>query len=176
MKNCFTYYPWNWRHYLKKPWEFFEDTWLNLKAAWQRATRGWANRDTYNLCDHLLDIIPEMVEYLAEHTHGFPGEHAGFPTFESWQEFLRNEIVIPQRNAREDQSVQKNEFEEEYMSYPFILKKTENEFYTVMDNTPNTIIKKYFEREKEIDAWRNAELNRAMMTLARSEIFRHLWD
>ena len=31
-------------------------------------------------------------------------------------------------------------------------------------------------REKEIYAWRTAELNRAMMTLARSEIFRHLWD
>ena len=173
MKNCFTYS--SWRFYLRKPWEFFEDTWLNLKAAWQRAIRGWANRDTYNLGDHLLDIIPEMVEYLAEHAHGFPGEHAGFPTFESWQEFLRNEIVIPLRNSREDQEVQINEFEEEYMSYPFVLRK-ENKYYTFEDNTPDPLVKKYFEREKEIYVWRSAELNRAMTTLAKSEIYWHLWD
>ena len=174
MKNCFTYS--SWRFYLRKPWEFFEDTWLNLKAAWQRATRGWANRDTWNLDGYLLEILPEMIDYLAEHAHGYPGEHAGFPTFESWQEFLRNEIVTPLRNAREDQNVQKNEYEEEYMSYPFILKKTEDEFYAINDNTPDPLVKKYFEREKEIDAWRSAELSRAMTTLARSEIYWHLWD
>lgn len=168
MKNCFSYS--SWRFYLKKPWEFFEDTWLNLKAAWQRVTRGWADRDTWSLDNYLLEILPEMIEYLAEHTHGYPGEHAGFPTYESWQEFLRNEIVIPLRNSREDQEVQKNEFEEEYMSYPWVLK------YTFEDNTPDPLVKKYFEREKEIDAWRSAELSRAMTTLAKSEIYWHLWD
>ena len=115
-----------------------------------------------------------MIDYLAEHTHGYPGEHAGFPTYESWQEFLRNDIVTPLRNAREDQSIQKNEYEEEYISYPFILKKTEDEFYTIIDNVPHPLIEKYFEREKEIDAWRRQELEKAFSAMAKH--FYHLWD
>ena len=160
MKNCFAYY--HLRHYLTKPWEFFEDTWLNLKAAWQRATRGWADRDTWNLDSYLLDILPEMINHLRENTHGFPID---FPTYESWQDYLQNEIVIPLQNAREEQTIQKNEYNEEYfnLSSSFLNTRPDDE-----------VRKKWLAREHEIDDWRLQELERGMQNLTAA--FFSLWD
>lgn len=168
MKNCFTYYPYRWRYYVKKPWEFFEDIWLNLKAAWQRATRGWADRDTWNLDYHLLDILPEMIDYLREHTHGYPGGHQGFPTYESWQDFLQNEIVIPLQNAREEQTTQINEYEEEY----FNLSSPSGRFLNTRSD--DEVREKWLAREQEISEWRQQELERGLQNLA--TVFFNLWD
>ena len=172
MKNCFTYLPW--RFYLRKPWKFFEDAWLNLKAAWQRATRGWADRDTWNLDSYLLEILPEMIDYLREHTHGYPGEYNGFPTPESWDNYLREEIIIPLQNAREEQVVQKNEYEEELFSYPMEFVKEENNFTPIHFTEPEELRKKWCEREKEISEWRQKELEKAFTAMAK--YFYHLWD
>jgi hypothetical protein len=174
VKNCFTYYPYSWRYYIKKPWEFFEDTWLNLKAAWQRAKRGWADRDTWNLDSYLLEILPEMIDYLREHTHGYPGEYNGFPTPESWDNYLREEIIIPLQNAREEQTVQKNRYEEEFFSYPMEFVKEENNFTSIHFTEPRELRKKWYEREKEIGEWRQQELERGFQNLI--SVFWHLWD
>lgn len=165
MKNCFTYYPYRWRYYIKKPWEFFEDTWLNLKAAWQRATRGWADRDTWNLDSYLLDILPEMISHLGENTHGFPID---FPTYESWQDYLQNEIVIPLQNAREEQTTQKNEYNAEY----FNLSSSSGRFLNTRPD--DEVREKWLAREQEIDEWRLQELERGMQNL--SSVFFSLWD
>lgn len=169
MKNCFTYS--SWRFYLRKPWKFFEDTWLNLKAVWQRATRGWADRDTWNLDNYLLEILPEMIDHLREHTHGYPGD---FPTPESWDNYLEEEIVIPLRNARESQTVQKNEYEEELHSYPMEFVKKEDGFVALEFIEPDELRKKWYEREKEISGWRKKELERALKNL--SSVFYDLWS
>lgn len=174
MKNCFTYYPYNWRYYIKKPWEFFEDTWLNLKAAWQRAKRGWADRDTWNLDKHLLDIIPDMVEYLRFHTHGYPGELRGFPTSVDWEDYLRDKIIIPLRNAREEQTTQINKYEKELHSYPINFVKQENGFTALEFTEPDELRKKWCEREKEINDWRQKELEKGFQNLA--SVFFDLWD
>jgi hypothetical protein len=169
MKNCLTYR--SWRFYLRYPWEFFEDTWLNLKAAWQRATRGWADRDTWNLDNYLLEILPEMIDYLREHTHGYPGD---FPTLESWDNYLKEEIIIPLRNARESQTVQKNEYKEELLSYPMEFVKKEDGFAALEFAEPVELRKKWYEREKEINEWRKKELEKGMRNL--SSVFFSLWD
>ena len=173
MKNCFTYYPWNWRHYLKKPWEFFEDTWLNLKAAWQRATRGWANRDTWRLDDYLLEILPEMIDHLRIHAHGYPC-YSEFDTPEKWDKFLKEEIIIPLQNAREEQTAQINEYEEEFQSYSINFVKQENGFIALEFTEPEELRRKWCEREKEIHEWRQKELERAFAAMAKH--FYSLWD
>lgn len=173
MKNCFSYSS-SLRYYLTHPWEFFEDTWLNLKAAWQRATRGWADRDTWNLDYYLLEILPEMIDYLCENTHGWPGEYNGFPTPEDWSKFLKEEIIIPLQNAREDQIVQINEYEEELNSYPVNFIKGENGYTSIQRTEPEELHKKWFAREKEISEWRQKELEKALKNL--SSVFFHLWD
>lgn len=174
MKNCLTYYPWRARYYLKKPWEFFEDTWLNLKAGWQRATRGWADRDTWNLDSYLLEILPEMIDHLRENAHGWPGEYQGFPTPEDWDKFLKEEIIIPLQNARENQTTQINEYEEELHSYPLEFVKQENGFTAIHFTEPEELNKKWFAREKEINEWRQKELERAFKKL--SSVYFSLWD
>ena len=166
MKNCFTYY--SSRYYLKKPWKFFNDTWLNLKAAWQRMTRGWANRDTWNLDSYLLEILPEMVDYLREHSHSYPGEHNGFPTPESWDSYLKEEIVIPLQNAREEQTTQINEYEEEY----FNLSSSSGRFLNTRSD--NEVREKWLAREQEINEWRLQELERGLQNLV--AVFFNLWD
>lgn len=42
--------------------------------AYQRVTRGWADCDTWNLDNYLLDILPPVLRYLKAHQHGVPGE------------------------------------------------------------------------------------------------------
>ena len=163
----------SWRVYLRKPWEFFEDTWLNLKAAWQRATRGWADRDTWNLDSYLLEILPEMIDYLREHTHSYPG-YGEFDTPEKWNKFLKEEIIIPLQNAREDQTVQKNEYEEELHSYPVEFVKEENNFTSIRFTEPDELRKKWLEREKEISQWRQQELERGFAAMAKH--FYSLWN
>lgn len=167
MKNCFTYYPYAWGYYIKKPWEFFEDTWLNLKAAWQRATRGWANRDTWSLDNYLLEILPEMIDHLRIHTHGYPG-HDEFDTPEKWDKFLKEEIIIPLQNAREEQTTQINEYEKEY----FNLFSSSGRFINTRPD--DEVREKWFAREQEIDEWRHQELERGLQKLI--SIFWHLWN
>lgn len=158
MKNCFTYYPYAWRYYIKKPWKFFEDTWLNLKAAWQRVTRGWANRDTWDLDNYLLEILPEMIDHLRIHTHGYPG-YGKFDAPEKWDKFLKEEIIIPLQNAREEQTTQINEYEKEY----FNLFSSSGRFLNTRPS--DEVREKWFAREQEIDEWRQKELERGLQNL-----------
>ena len=78
--NVLKYFPYRWRHY---PWEFFEDCWLNIRAAYQRITRGFAYRDLFSIDNWFLDIFPEMLKEFRENLHSFPG-NSEFPTFEKW--------------------------------------------------------------------------------------------
>lgn len=45
-----------------------------FKYGYQRMTRGWADCDTWNLDDHLADILPEMLKHLRDNTNGYPSE------------------------------------------------------------------------------------------------------
>lgn len=39
---------------------------------YQRATRGWADCDTWSLDDYLNEWLPDALRHLKLHTHGFP--------------------------------------------------------------------------------------------------------
>ena len=171
--NVLKYFPYRWRHYITHPWEFFEDCWLNVKAAYQRITRGFAYRDLFSIDNWFLDIFPEMLKEFRENLHSFPGD-SEFPTFESWTAYLK-EMETHFRNANENQTVQINEFEKEYMSYPTDFKKCENScLLEYVNYAPEDIGKKWFAREMEINAWREEELKKAMKMLM--NCFHCLWD
>lgn len=171
--NVLKYFPYRWRHYLTHPWEFFEDCWLNIKAAYQRITRGFAYHDLYSIDNWFLDIMPEMLKKFRENLHSYPGD-SEFPTFESWTEYLK-EMETHFRNANEDQKIQLNEWEEDYLKYPMEWQKNKGEvFFTMVDNTPRDITEKWLAREKEIDAWREEELQKAWGMFIK--VFHALWD
>lgn len=171
--NVLKFFPYRWRYYLTHPWEFFEDCWYNLKAAYQRVTRGFAYRDLFSIDSWFLDIIPEMLKEFRENLHSYPGDNE-FPTFESWVTYLE-EMETHFRNANENQKVQLNEWEEDYLKYPMEWQKSKDDIYlTMIDNTPKDITEKWLAREKEIDAWREEELQKGFSQFIK--VFHHLWD
>ena len=114
-----------------------------------------------------------MIDYLRIHTHGYPG-YGEFDTPEKWDKFLKEEIIIPLQNAREEQTAQINEYEEELYSSPINFVKQENNFTALEFTELGELRKKWYEREKEIGEWRQQELERGFQNLI--SVFWHLWD
>ena len=171
--NVLKYFPCRWQYYITHPWEFFEDCWLNIKAAYQRITRGFAYRDLFNIDNWFLDIFPEMLKEFRENLYSFPG-NSEFPTFESWTAYLE-EMETHFRNANENQKVELNEWEEDYLKYPLEWQKNKGEIcLTMTDNTPKDITEKWLARETEINAWREEELKKSFEMLQKN--FHYLWD
>lgn len=59
---------------------------LGIKWAWQRVFRGFAECDTWNLDNYLLDIIIGGLRHLADYAHSYP---ESFGSCENWQNWLR---------------------------------------------------------------------------------------
>ena len=79
------------------------------------------------------------------------------------------------RNANENQKVQLNEWEEDYLKYPMEWQKSKGDIcFTMVDNTPKDITVKWLARETEINAWRYEELKKAMEMF--NNCFHALWD
>jgi hypothetical protein len=54
-----------------------------LAAGYQRATRGWADADTWSLHVYLCSALGGALEHLAGNTHGWPGT-PDYSAFEDW--------------------------------------------------------------------------------------------
>lgn len=168
--NCFLFYPRTVKWYLFHPWEFFEDTWSNFKAAWQRATKGYADRDTWDLDTYLLELIPNMVDHLRQNTHGYPG-NSNFPTPEAWDEYLLKEIIIPLREANENKTKLVNEYEYIFEKYP---PKIENGYF--VSTIPSELMKKWEAEEKRIYSSREEQRIKGFTALLNEEVWHNLWD
>ena len=59
---------------------------LGFKWAWQRIFRGYADCDTWNFDDYLLEIIVGGLRHLADYTHSYP---ESFGSCENWEAWLR---------------------------------------------------------------------------------------
>ena len=60
------------KYFFIRLWEWPGDTYREIKYGIQRWSRGWNDRDVWNLNDHLAKIISETVEHLRIHTHSYP--------------------------------------------------------------------------------------------------------
>lgn len=76
------------------------------------------------------------------------------------------------RNANENQKVELNEWEEDYLKYPMEWQKNKGEICLTM--TPKDIAEKWLAREKEINAWQEEELKKGFEMLQKN--LHHLWD
>lgn len=61
---CF-YHPLRW--YVYHP----RDAWRELRWMWQRATRGYAECDVWNLGDYVLKVLPPALRELANQAHTY---------------------------------------------------------------------------------------------------------
>lgn len=148
-------YPFSFRYYLFRPWRFIEATLKNIKYAGQRAFRGWSDRDAWDTGTSIVENIIEMLEYMRNNLHSHPID---FSSADEWSKWIFDEIILPLLHSREEQQVQINEYE----SLILYNKATEEEQ------------KLWFEREKEILAWRQSELERGLRNFALRKD--DLWD
>ena len=115
------------------------DFFRSIKWAWQRATKGYCDLDTYGVGDWFLNTLPDMLEFIKNNRVGFPSvlleegmEHYGLKSMdeynaaseelrdkiddygnEKWGEIL-SEMIFLLREANEDTCSKVNPYEEEY--------------------------------------------------------------
>ncbi len=73
-----------WRMYIvgTQPIQEIKDhTTRPLRRFWQRGRRGWCREDIWSVDGYLSRVIPEMLDELRKHNHGWPGDPM---TFEEW--------------------------------------------------------------------------------------------
>ena len=86
MMNVLTDFPYQPRYYITHPWKFVAQCGRNMHAAWQRITKGYCYRDTWNMDDWFLSVAPPMLRAIADDI-SYPGNDE-FPTKEAWHDYL----------------------------------------------------------------------------------------
>lgn len=115
------------------------DFFRSIKWAWQRATKGYCDLDTYGVGDWFLNTLPDLLESIKNNRISFPSvlqeegmEHNGLKSMdecnaaseelrnkiddygnEKWGEIL-SEMIFLLREANEDTCSKVNPYEEEY--------------------------------------------------------------
>ena len=115
------------------------DFFRSIKWAWQRATKGYCDLDTYGVGDWFLNTLPDMLESIKNNRVSFPSalleegmEHYGLKSMdeynaaseelrdkvdtygnEKWGDIL-SEMIFLLREANEDACSKVNPYEEEY--------------------------------------------------------------
>lgn len=170
------------RYYILHPWAFIKDVFRAVKYAHQRCTRGYADSDWYNISEWFINVLPNMIDDLAENHCGYPGECFGF-TDEDWTKYLK-EIVWHLHNASEDQDKVTNEYEEEwekinrerFSNAEIWTDENGSKHKKVPELTESQLelCKKYTNRCREIYDWRCEQVKIALLLIG-SHFF-NLWD
>lgn len=85
--NVFKYGWMPWRHPLNW-WGNIKLFFRQFKWAYQRATRGFADCDIWNLDGSILNYLSGTLKQLSETAAGWPGNNQ-FPEYEDWTIFLK---------------------------------------------------------------------------------------
>lgn len=156
MKDVRPYSVWTGRRWLlTHPWAAIKEFFLDLRAGYWRSKYGFAPRDVWNFDSWFLEVVPQMLKYLAENGCGYP-DNEKFPTPESWKDHLLS-ISNMLENAREEVRDQKNEY------YPAYLEKNDE------------ITKKYFERARQLAEEQDTIIEEALKLLASTPL-KAIWD
>lgn len=150
----------------------------NMRFVRQRARKGYAAIDWWNMDDWFLEIIPNMLDELADRGYSYPGNEE-FDTPEKWKSYLHN-LANDFRMCTQDASDELNEYYQEFLDSFDTRRLTEEDedgnLRVRFQDTPEgeEIAKKYFARCKEISEEQDTILEEAMLRLA--HILPSLWD
>lgn len=142
----------------------------SFKWAYQRVTRGFSDKDTWNLDTTLLNYLSGTLKHLAENTNGWPDNK--FETFEDWQNYLK---AIAQKFYQANESNEyyptpaADEWWEAVKDKPFFEKET----HQLIDAAPELSEKMHAESIENYNL-RNRDFAEAWSMLG--EVFWHLWD
>ncbi len=85
---------WNWRHYATHPWLIVKDLWMDLKAFYQRGTRGYADLDVWAIDDYVAQWMPKALTRLKDNKIGYPMALDKYPDpVAMWEYYLSRMIV-----------------------------------------------------------------------------------
>jgi len=185
----------------KRPWKLPELIFRNIKYSWQRITKGYCNKDLWNIDYWFMSLMPDMLQQFKNTRHGSPGILGKDYTNDDgilcndechaeWDKILEQMIFLF-REMNEEACQKKNpyeaehdrvycEFEEKYGSFGERIERTgDKEPYRRL-YFPNElpeykeIEKKYFDAEKELSEYRERCKNQAFELF--SKWFYALWD
>lgn len=154
------------RWMITHPWLYFKHGYYNLKAAWQRATRGYANRDIWNMDTWFLQVFPAMLKQLSQNANGHP---CSFNSYEEWTEFLY-QLAMDFEKCQDDEGNDENEYYDDYMKSLDTMRYEDG--HIIFDN--DDISKLYFDRMKELSEERQKLLEDCFTRLGKW--IRAMWD
>ena len=170
--NALTYFPMRPKYYLLRPWKFFRQVYLNLRVAWQRATRGWADSDVWDMDEWFLDVIPQMLRHLATEGNGYPGD-GSFPTPEAWHDYL-NSVADVLESLSEENWDNQNEYEKIFFALIDSQYENRKSLSKEAKQERDEIRKKYYDKEKELYERRKRLLVDGLSAMGQH--FFSLWD
>lgn len=165
--NVLNDFPYRKRYYFSHPWKFFYEAWSNIKALFARATKGHAWRDSAEMDEFLLHIIPSMLRDIAK-GHAYPGTEP-FETPEKWEDWCNSLADIFESVQEENWEEGRNEWQEKWEEAFDILHPIPN-FTTTHDMTQEEaeeICRCYWERQQELWAEREKIIQDAYARLAK---------
>ena len=59
-----------WR--IRQPWKLPRFVFENMKYSWQRITKGYCDKDLWNIDGWFMDIMPNMLQQFKENRNGSP--------------------------------------------------------------------------------------------------------
>lgn len=173
LTNVLNDFPYRPLFYLKRPWKFFQEIWWNLRAAFSRATKGYAWRDSAEMSEFLLSIIPPMLRDVA-HSGTYPGIEP-FETHEKWVDWCLALADVFESVQQENWEAGRNEWEEEFYK-ALEIKYSHPNLTTTSDMSENEaqeVCKLYWERERELWDERDKIIQNAFSELAK--YYNMLW-
>lgn len=180
MKNPLNVFEWPYRprYYLTHPWKWFGQLGRNLRWAYQRIVRGYADIDVCDMDRYLTRIIPPMLRAMADEKVGaYPGCEP-YDTWEKWQAWLR-QTADTVESLQEDWAETKNEYDDAYFNMLQMSKSKDERGYTVIhfdnDNDPEVIAlkEKWMNRVKELSDQQRQVTHDVFAEIA--ENFYNLW-
>lgn len=179
--SIFTRHPYIKKYYIKHPIQFISHYFYDIKNAWQRANKGYCDKDLWNIDNWFLNIIPKMLTEFQKKTDGYPGNM----TMEEWDNIL-SEMIKHFKNANEETCDFSNMYEKQYVdtvvkdfyhkNFEIEKEPDEDGFYTVdMSILPEheEINKRYREIEDQREEYIEEELSKAFEMFIK--YFHNLW-
>jgi hypothetical protein len=178
---------WTWQmskiYYLKRPWKWIQELFINIRNAWQRTKYGYCYLDWANFHEWFSTIAPMMLRDMAHKGMGYPGNEP-FETHEKWEKWLEqmaDQLMWCSETAEtHNNTIFRNEYAEDYDR---IIdreieecRKNKESWITMNNKTPEDkeIKDKYINREFEIQRERETLIKSTLNEL--SEHWFSLWD
>ena len=122
MKNVWDSKELRWQ--IRQPWKLPRFVFGNMKYSWQRITKGYCDKDLWNIDGWFMDIMPNMLRQFKENRHGSPGVlgtdyvnadgiRCNDTCHEEWDEIL-DEMIFLFREMNEETCKKKNPYEKEH--------------------------------------------------------------